>query len=125
MSLAEIQKDILLSLDCPILDRKVILYRKTWDNHIVPSHPAVQNKIRLIERIIREAGSKTCFYRKKDAPLKICFQTACVDFKPINEYLRLGLELKPNKKFAIITTVIPVSNQPGEGYEICQPMISR
>jgi hypothetical protein len=108
---AAVRQDQLLSVYSPALNREVVLYRQTWEEHILPSRPGLKSKLNLIERIITSKKEELILTQKADDPERVAIQKEVPDFLPLNRYLRIAVKMldKPNDK-AIMLTAIPVDN---------------
>lgn len=109
------EKPILFEEYCPLVERKVILYTKTWAEHIINKRGlAVSNCLTLVREMICKEHNGVKIYQKLDDLQKISFQIKTHYFGNRNSHLRIALKII-NKTTAIITTVIPVNEYPTIG----------
>lgn len=115
MDSTKTQKGVVFSVRCPYIQRTVVLYRQTWEEHILPQRPELKHHVDLIKKILQEESSDTLVSQKIDNPNKIALQKKCSHFLPYNQYLRIALKVLGNKELAIVTTVIPVNSIQSSG----------
>ena len=110
-----VNREIILAAECPAIHRKVILYKQTWEEHILPARPDLKHRLGLVREIIEKSSPGVMIYQKIDNPDRISFQKESQHFLPYNKYLRIALKLLSNSKTAIVTTVVPVNKLPTIG----------
>ena len=93
----------------------MILYRQTFEEHILPSRPELKRHVPLIKSIVEQDSSDVIVSQKISNPDRIAIQKKCPHFMPYNRYLRVALRLLNNKELAVITTVVPVDNVQSAG----------
>ena len=88
-----IDREIVFVVECPAIRRKVILYKQTWEEHILPARPGLKQRLGLIRELIEKSPPDMAVYQSIDNPEKL-----------LND-----------SKTAIVTTVVPVNNLPTIG----------
>lgn len=105
--------EIIFSIHCSALRRRVVLFRHTWEGHVLPQHPAVRHKIPLIKKVL-ESEAVADLYEQIEYPKRVFIQFKCPDFLPINNFIRVTMKILDEKK-AIVTSAYPVNSFPKEG----------
>lgn len=113
--------EVLFRVKCPALGLYVLLFNQTWKEHVLPSHPQLEGKEGLVKSIIQSCDSHDDIFQKADRPRKIAIQKRCADFEPMNRYVRVAIELKKRKEWALVTSVYPVNGFPKKGVKKYEP----
>ena len=109
----------IFSIYCPALKLDVILFRQTWEEHILPYHKEMTNKISLVKSAVQSA-SENNIYQKIETPEKIAIQKRCSDFLPNDAFIRVAIKILNNKK-AVITSAYPSKGFPKKGVKKYEP----
>ncbi len=104
-------------------DSKVYLLRDDFYGHIKNHSEVNEGKIGLVESVVGSALNKNEIYQWFTSPISDFFvQLKCVDFLPMNDYLRVSFRKLDDKVFKI-TSAYPVFGPPTKGVRNYDPGI--
>ncbi|GEM_PF-6233346 len=110
------EKSSILSVYCPLIDRKVVLYRQTWEEHIIPQHPEVRQHLNLlIKETLEKPNAKVSLFSNIQNHDESLIYKECHYFLPLSRYLKMAVKLTKNKRIAIIKTIFHVYDLPKKG----------
>ena len=105
-------KEVNFSVFCPALKCNVVLFHKTWVEHIIMAHPIMKTRLDAVRKAIQSCRTTADIFHKTKNPHQISIHWKCSDFEPFNRYLRVAVILKEKGKYGIITSAYPVDNLP-------------
>ena len=109
-------KNSVLSVYCPVIDRKVVLYRQTWEEHIIPQHPEVLQHLNLlIKDTLEKPDAKVSVFRNTQNSNEVLIYKECPHFLPLSKYLKIAVKLTKSKEIAIVKTIFPIYDVPKQG----------
>ena len=103
------KEEILFRVPCPALGLNVVLFKRTWKEHVLEGHPEMAGKIDLVMKTIKGCTSIDDIYSRDEK--RIFIQKNYPDFSPANPDLRVTMSLQ-KKGYAIVTTAFPVKGLP-------------
>ena len=102
---------------CPKLNRGVKLEKQTWEEHVLPEHPEVENYVKQIKEIIGNTDAQQDMWRMEADPTRLCIVRRVPYFQPANKYILIALRIYSDT-MACVTSVYPVDNLPSEGVKL-------
>lgn len=108
---------LLIDVVCKRLGARVFLDDGCFYRHIVPEHPEIGNKLRLVTEIVTQPplnSKDEGVYGYEANPGKLFIQKRIPDFLPFNRSLRIGLRKNPDGVFEI-RSFYPANGMPSKG----------
>ena len=110
------EKSRVLAVYCPLIARKVVLYKQTWEEHIIPQHPDVRHHLNLLIKDALEKPDEqvSLFFNTQNSD-EVLIYKKCPHFLPLSQYLKIAVKLTKNKEIAIVKTIFHVYDLPKKG----------
>ena len=84
-----VEKNSVLTVRCPLIGRKVVLYKQTWEEHIIPQHPEVcQHLNMLIKDTLEKPDAKIFVFSNTQNPEEVLIYKECPHFLPPFTFMR-------------------------------------
>jgi len=113
------EKNSVLSVYCPLIDRNIVLYKQTWEEHIVPQHPEVRQHLNLlIKDALEKPDAKVSVFFNTQNSDEVLIYKECPHFLPLSRYLKIAVKLIKNKEIAIVKTIFHVYDVPKKGVRL-------